>query len=127
MDPTIYRRCKYVVEENDRVLSACTELEQGNLKAFGVYMNRTHKGLSRDYEVSCTELDYLVELVKDSPYVYGSRMMGGGFGGCKINLIEKNHIEQIRQTVAEKYKHQFNRDLKTYVTAIGSGTNIITV
>ena len=53
--------------------------------------------------------------------------MGGGFGGCTINLIEKNHIEQIRQTVAEKYKHQFNRDLKTYVTAIGSGTNIITV
>lgn len=127
MDPTIYRRCKYVVEENDRVLSACTELEQGNLKAFGVYMNRTHKGLSRDYEVSCAELDYLVELVKDNPYIYGSRMMGGGFGGCTINLIEKNHVEQIRQTVTEKYKHQFKSDLKTYITTISSGTNVITV
>ncbi len=127
MDPTIYRRCTYVVEENDRVLSACTELEQGNLKAFGVYMNRTHTGLSRDYEVSCAELDYLVELVKDNPYVYGSRMMGGGFGGCTINLIEKNNIEQIRQTVTEKYKHQFNSNLKTYITTIGSGTNVITV
>jgi galactokinase len=127
MDPTIYRRCKYVVEENDRVLSACTELEKGNLKAFGVYMNRTHEGLSRDYEVSCVELDYLVELVKDSPYVYGSRMMGGGFGGCTINLIEKNHVEQITQTVTDRYKHKFKSDLKTYITTIGPGTNIVTM
>jgi galactokinase len=127
MNSTIYQRCKYVVEENDRVLRACTELEQGNLKAFGVYMNQTHEGLSRDYEVSCAELDSLVELVKDNPYVYGSRMMGGGFGGCTINLIEKNHVEQIRQTVAEKYKQKFNIDLKAYITTIGSGTSVITV
>jgi galactokinase len=127
INPTIYRRCKYAVEENDRVLNACGELEQGNLKAFGIQMYRTHEGLSRDYEVSCTELDYLVELVKEIPSVYGSRMMGGGFGGCTINLIEKNHVEQIRQTVTEKYKHQFKSDLRTYITAIGSGTNIITI
>ncbi len=127
MDPTIYRRCKYVVEENDRMLSACTELEHGNLKAFGVYMNKTHEGLSRDYEVSCAELDYLTELVKGNPHVYGSRMMGGGFGGCTINLIEKKHVEQIRQTVTEKYKRQFKTDLKTYITTIGSGTCSIAV
>ena len=127
MNPTIYRRCKYVVEENERVLQACGELEKGNLKAFGGLMKKTHLGLSRDYEVSCKELDFLVEQLKDNPYVYGSRMMGGGFGGCTINLIEKNHIEHIRQTVTEKYKHQFNIDLKTYITTIGSGTNIITV
>jgi galactokinase len=127
MDPTIYRRCKYVVEENDRVLDACRELEKGDLKAFGSYMIKTHAGLSQDYEVSCRELDYLVELVKDNPHVYGSRMMGGGFGGCTINLIETNHIEQTSTTVIEKYKHQFKRDLKTYVTSIGSGTNIIAV
>jgi galactokinase len=127
MDPTIYRRCKYVVEENDRVLDACRELEKGDLKAFGSYMIKTHAGLSQDYEVSCRELDYLVESVKDNPHVYGSRMMGGGFGGCTINLIETNHIEQTSTTVIEKYKHQFKRDLKTYVTSIGSGTNIIAV
>jgi galactokinase len=68
-----------------------------------------------------------VESVKDNPHVYGSRMMGGGFGGCTINLIETNHIEQTSTTVIEKYKHQFKRDLKTYVTSIGSGTNIIAV
>ena len=88
-------------------------------------MNKTHEGLSREYEVSCPELDSLVELVKDNPSVYGSRMMGGGFGGCTINLIEKNHVEKIRQSVTEKYKRQFNSDLKTYITTIGSGTSIV--
>ena len=127
MDSTIYRRCKYVVEENNRVISACVELEQGNLKAFGGYMNGTHKGLSCDYEVSCAELDYLVELVQDNPRVYGSRMMGGGFGGCTINLIENAYIEQISTCVAEKYQCRFNKDLKTYITTIGSGTSVVTV
>ena len=125
MDPIIHRRCKYVVEENGRVLSACTELERGNLKAFGAYMNRTHNGLSHDYEVSCAELDYLVELVKDSPYVYGSRMMGGGFGGCTINLIKHQTVAKVNQQVAEKYKKEFHIDLKTYITSIDSGTRII--
>ena len=67
MEPVIYRRCKYVVEENDRVMKACRELKKGDLKAFGSYMNLTHEGLSRDYEVSCKELDFLIELVKGQP------------------------------------------------------------
>jgi galactokinase len=127
MNSTIYRRCKYVVEENDRVLKACKELEKGDLKAFGAFMNQTHVGLSRDYEVSCKELDFLITLVKDNPQVYGSRMMGGGFGGCTINLIENSGIEEISTYAAKKYKQAFNIDLKTYVTSIGSGTNIIAV
>jgi galactokinase len=126
MDATVYRRCKYVVEENDRVLQACRELEKGDLKAFGMYMSRTHEGLSRDYEVSCKELDYLVELVQDDPQIYGSRMMGGGFGGCTINLIENNHVNDVSKMVTERYKQKFNIDLKTYITSISSGTDIIT-
>ncbi|MGD1044425.1 MAG: galactokinase [Bacteroidota bacterium] len=126
MNPTIYRRCKYVVEENDRVLSACTELEKGNLKTFGVYMNRTHQGLSQDYEVSCKELDFLVTAVQGIPQVYGSRMMGGGFGGCTINLIENQTAAEINKQVAEKYKKEFHVDLKTYIASIDSGTHIIT-
>jgi galactokinase len=126
MSETIYRRCKYVIEENDRVLQACVELEKGDLKAFGKLMAKTHEGLSRDYEVSCKELDYLVELVRDDPQVYGSRMMGGGFGGCTINLIENNHIEELSTIVTEKYKKKFQADFKTYSTRIGPGTNIIT-
>jgi galactokinase len=125
MNETIYRRCKYVVEENDRVLQACGELEKGNLRTFGRLMKETHLGLSRDYEVSCKELDFLVEQLQDNPHVYGSRMMGGGFGGCTINLIENTYIEQISKSVAEKYKHRFNIDLKTYITTIGSGTHRI--
>jgi galactokinase len=127
MEPVIYRRCKYVVEENDRVLKACKELEKGDLKAFGAFMNQTHEGLKRDYEVSCKELDFLKTLVEDKPQVYGSRMMGGGFGGCTINLIENGGIEEIGIYAAKKYKQEFNIDLKTYVTSIGSGTNIIAV
>jgi len=126
MNKTIYRRCKYVVEENDRVVQACIELEKGNLRAFGRLMKETHVGLSREYEVSCKELDFLVEQLQDNLHVYGSRMMGGGFGGCTINLIENSYVEQISKSVSEKYKHQFNIDLKTYITSIGPGTNVIT-
>ena len=124
MNSIIYRRCKYVVEENDRVLQACVELEMGDLKSFGKLMTKTHEGLSRDYEVSCKELDYLVELVEDNPNVYGSRMMGGGFGGCTISLVENHHIEEVSTMVTEKYKKKFQIDLKTYITSIGPGTNI---
>jgi galactokinase len=67
-----------------------------------------------------------VELVQNDPQVYGSRMMGGGFGGCTINLIENSHVGEVSTMVTERYKQQFNIDLKTYITSIGSGTNIIT-
>jgi len=127
MRPTIYQRCKYVVEENDRVLRACTMLENGDLKNFGLCMDRSHEGLSRDYNVSCKELDYLVELVRDNPHVYGSRMMGGGFGGCTINLIENEAIEQIGETTLEKYKDRFNIEGKIYVASISTGTSFLKV
>jgi galactokinase len=125
MEPVIFRRCKYVVEENDRVLKACRELERGDLKNFGALMNQTHEGLKCEYEVSCQELDFLNALVKNKPQVYGSRMMGGGFGGCTINLIETDGIDEISVYAAQKYKEAFNSELNTYVTSIGSGTNII--
>ncbi|MBI1938345.1 MAG: galactokinase [Ignavibacteriales bacterium] len=125
MDPVTYRRCKYVVEENERLNKACNALEVHDLKSFGSLMYQTHEGLSKDYEVSCTELDYLVELTKDNPKVYGSRMMGGGFGGCTINLIENDAINEIKSFVKEKYKSMFSIDPKIYVTKINDGTQII--
>ncbi len=99
LDPTVYRRCKYVVEENNRLLQACAALKKKDLKAFGRAMVQTHDGLSRDYEVSCKELDYLVDLVRNNPHVYGSRMMGGGFGGCTINLIETGSVDSLGKVV----------------------------
>jgi galactokinase len=127
MDSTIFRRCKYVVEENERVLAACNALQRKDLKAFGQYMYKTHDGLSNDYNVSCKELDYLVELVRDNPHVYGSRMMGGGFGGCTINLIENCEIKQISRAVIEMYNQRFHSEPKIYVTSISSGTSVIRV
>jgi galactokinase len=127
MDPIIYKRCKYVVEENDRLLKACVELEKGDLKSFGVYMNSTHEGLSKDYEVSCAELDFLSESVINNSHVYGSRMMGGGFGGCTINLIDGEYIEEVKRELTEKYRQKFKINLKTYITQISTGTGLITI
>ena len=126
LDDVIYRRCKYVVEENGRLLSACESLEKHDLKTFGSLMYKTHESLSRDYEVSCAELDYLVDLTKDNPYIYGSRMMGGGFGGCTINLIENDAIESVSRHVLQIYKEEFGIEAKVYVSRINGGTGIIT-
>jgi galactokinase len=127
LDKTIYRRCKYVVEENERLLKACSALENHDLEAFGLLMYKTHDGLSKDYEVSCSELDYLVDLTRDNPGVFGSRMMGGGFGGCTINLIGNDSIESVSNTIALEYKKKFNLETKIYTTKISNGTSIIGV
>jgi galactokinase len=127
MTDTIYRRCKYVVEENKRVLQACKFLEKGDLASFGSLMLATHSGLRDDFEVSCRELDYLVGVLKDDERVHGSRMMGGGFGGCTINIIANEALEQVCNMVADKYKRKFNIDLETYVTSIGAGTSMVAV
>ncbi|MGA7722324.1 MAG: galactokinase [Ignavibacteriaceae bacterium] len=127
LDETIYKRCKYAVEENDRLLKACSALENHDLEAFGLLMYKTHDGLSKDYEVSCKELDFLVDLTRDNPGVFGSRMMGGGFGGCTINLIGNDSIESVSNTIALEYKKKFNLETKIYTTKISNGTSIIGV
>lgn len=127
IDPTIYRRCKYVIEENARLLKACDALKIHDLNTFGSLMYQTHEGLSKDYEVSCKELDYLVDLTLDISTVYGSRMMGGGFGGCTINLIENEAIDEVSKYVTENYKNKFNLQANTYITKISGGTNIISI
>jgi galactokinase len=125
MDGTVFMRCKYVVEEDARVLDACRALEAGDLKAFGALMFKSHDGLSREYEVSCAELDYLVEIVRDNAVVYGARMMGGGFGGCTINLVQSEAVELLASTVREKYSRKFNHEPAMYVTSISPGTAIV--
>jgi galactokinase len=125
MEPTTFRRCKYVIEENDRVLDACSALEVNDMHAFGALMYKSHDGLSKDYEVSCEELDCLVDLVKDDPCVYGARMMGGGFGGCTINLVRQGGADLLSRKVLEGYKKRFNVEPKMYVTSLSEGTRII--
>ena len=121
----VYRRCKYVVEEIQRVQNACVDLIQQDLTSFGKKMFATHKGLSQLYEVSCPEADALVNMVTNHPAVLGARMMGGGFGGCTINIVKKGKTEELINIITQKYSEQFGRVLKTYIVNIDNGTSLV--
>lgn len=124
-DEIIYKRCKYVVEEIDRLLKGSDDLERGDIKALGQKMFRTHEGLSTEYEVSCKELDFLVEAVKDNEAVIGARMMGGGFGGCTINIIKEEAIKDLKEKLSSEYTKATGLELTTYIAQIENGTGRI--
>ncbi len=100
----IYRRCSHVISENDRVLEAKTALESKDLASFGQLMNESHQSLRDDYEVTCPELDLMVELARKIPGVYGARMTGGGFGGCTINLVSVEAAQSFKDSVTRNYQ-----------------------
>ncbi len=107
MDPVAYRRCHYVISENQRLLDSCLALEKGDYTAFGRFMRGSHEGLSQWYEVSCPELDFLADQAASYPGVIGARMMGGGYGGCTINIIEEGAYETVAGELPEKYEKRF--------------------
>jgi galactokinase len=121
----VYNRCKYVIEEIERTQAAAIDLKAGRLEAFGQKMFATHEGLSNLYEVSCPELDFLVSAVKDNPNVIGARMMGGGFGGCTINLIKKEATASVVQKLVASYHKTFQKNLLTYEVNIDDGARIL--
>jgi galactokinase len=121
----VYQRCKYVVEEMHRVQLAVQDLTKGDMQAFGKKMFETHKGLSKLYEVSCPELDFLVEAVSNNENVLGARMMGGGFGGCTINIIKKSAIEEITKALTASYAQKMHKELAVYITSIEEGTHLV--
>lgn len=121
----IFKRCWYVVEENKRVEEACHFLEQGDLLSFGKKMYESHEGLSCQYEVSCLELDFLVAQTRDNDQVVGARMMGGGFGGCTINLVRESAVASLADDMQQAYQKQFGRALEVYVGDIVDGTQVI--
>jgi len=123
-DPIVYNRCTYIVEEIQRLQDACINLVQHDLPAFGKKMFATHDGLSRLYEVSCKEADELVAAVRNEQTVVGARMMGGGFGGCTINLVKKGRSEELIEKVSGIFYSQFSRPLKTYLVNIDDGTSL---
>jgi len=125
MPELIYRRCNYVVDENTRVLQAVKALRENRLKDFGRLMYATHDGLSREYEVSCPELDFLVEFSKKHDQIIGARMMGGGFGGCTINLINESLVEEFIENVSRAYIKKFNIKLDAFEANPNGGTSII--
>lgn len=124
LSEVVYRRCHYVASEIKRVEEACVLLQNKDLNGFGEKMYATHTGLSKDYEVSCTELDYLVLLAKKSQQAVGSRMMGGGFGGCTINIVAKEKVHDFSRYIRENYKKQFDKTPEVYITSIEEGVHI---
>lgn len=121
----IYNRCRYVIEENIRVIEACKDLKKNNLIEFGKKMYDTHKGLSKLYDVSCEEIDFLIDEVKDSLSVIGARMMGGGFGGCTINLVKSEDVDNIIKSLSISYNKKTKKDLTAHKIKIIDGTSKI--
>jgi galactokinase len=125
LSTTIYQRCKYVVDEKERVLKAVEVLRNNQLDVLGKLMYQTHEGLQHLYEVSCPELDFLVDFSKSYSEVIGARMMGGGFGGCTINLIHENAVDTFVREVSKAYFNTFNIKLTSFEANPSRGTSIL--
>ncbi len=125
LDPTVYRRCDYVIRENIRVEQACRNLLDGDFRKFGELMSASHAGLRDGYEVSSPELDILVEAAGLVEGVLGARMMGAGFGGCVVSLVEEGAVPAFRERVARAYETATGKVPAIHVVAIADGTHII--
>ena len=116
-----YMRAKYVIGEKERVLTVCDALEKGDYETVGEMMYQTHFGLSKEYEVSCEELDFLNEIAREEG-VTGSRIMGGGFGGCTINLVSEELYNHFVATVKDKFKAKYGKEPIVIDVVIGDGS-----
>ena len=125
MGKQIFLRCEFVTEEIERVVETCYALEGGDLKRVGALMLETHHGLRTKYDVSCDELDVLVDTAKTIEGVLGARMMGGGFGGCTINLVAKNVVEQFKKETSAAFYKAFGTTPEFYEVNIGDGAGEI--
>jgi galactokinase len=121
----IDKRSRFVVKEIARLQTACEDLQNGNLQALGKKMFETHDGLSNDYEVSCKELDFLVDAVRGNEHVLGARMMGGGFGGCTINIMKNEEIDNLVKTISGLYFDKMNIKLTAIIASVEAGTSIM--
>ncbi len=121
----IYQRCHHVISENERVLAATQALSTGNLAILGQLMYQSHQSLQYDYAVSCPELDFLVQSTRQNSSILGSRMMGGGFGGCTINLVKSSEAEAFIEQIEKAYRTQFGFELTPYQVSIEDGTSVV--
>jgi galactokinase len=122
----IYRRCHHVVSENERVLRTVDAMRKGDLAAVGVCMAESHDSMKNDYEISCSELDIMVELAQRLPGLIGARMTGGGFGGCTINLVHDASVQQFRERIRSEYHEATGIDAEVYVSTAGAGVMEVT-
>jgi len=125
-DDNVYNRCLFVTGEISRTKKGAALLKEDKIEEFGQLMFTTHEGLSRLYDVSCEELDFLVELAKQYPAeIIGSRMMGGGFGGCTINIMQKQSIPVITQAITQQYREKYGIEAEVYVMRLADGTHSV--
>ena len=117
----IYRRCHHVVSENERVLHTVEALRKGDLASVGASMAESHLSMKNDYQISCRELDIMVELAQKLPGLIGARMTGGGFGGCTINLVRDASVPQFREEIRTAYQQATGIDAEIYVSTAGAG------
>lgn len=125
MTEKVFSRVHFVVKEINRVIKACEALDKGNIEQLGELLFETHYGLSKEYEVSCEELDMLVDTAKEDDAIIGSRLMGGGFGGCTINLVKKGHENEVKHKFSKLYLDTFGIELKFYDVKISNGTTLL--
>jgi len=121
LTPKVFARCRHVITENERVKSAVKTLHRGDSKALGALLQDSHRSLRDDYEVSCKELDLMVEIAMAQPGLIGARMTGGGFGGCTVNLVESAAVSNFKQDVAEEYSSKTGLTPEIYVSPASEG------
>ena len=121
LDPVIFRRCRHVVTENRRVLEGAGALESADLKTLRKLMLESHASLRDDYEVSSPELDFLVVAATKTGMAFGSRMTGGGFGGCTINIVRSTDAERFARAVSDRYNNQTDRACEVYISNAVAG------
>ncbi len=122
---TDYQKALYIIQENQRVLLAFDAIINNNPVLFGKLLYDSHKGLQHQYKVSCDELDFLVNLTKNNPNVFGARMMGGGFGGCTINIVKKDTIQLFKKEIALAFNNKFSTKCSFHLVKLSEGTRVI--
>jgi len=122
---TVYNRCRFVIEENSRVVNACESLGSGDFVSFGEALYKSHEGLRDMYEVTCKELDVLVDTAAEIGGVLGARMMGGGFGGCTLNLVRNSAVDDFKNEIRESYNRATGLSAKIYECKLTPGTEVV--
>ena len=120
-----YQKALFVIEENTRVKEFASAISENDLNTMGYLLYESHEGLRKQHKVSCTELDFLVEAIKNNPNILGSRMMGGGFGGCTINLVLKSEFKKLKSELSNKYSSEFGKKCTIYDLRLSQGTDVL--
>lgn len=123
--PENYQKALYVIQEIARTQKAAKAIEENDLDTLGALIYASHNGLQHQFKVSCEELDFLVNQAKKNKHVLGARMMGGGFGGCTINLIARQEVASFVEMTSKAYKNKFNKECSTYFVELSDGTRLI--